>query len=211
MLLVFGAEVNILNNMKKSPLDLTLNDEDDNLEKLEHTTDELVKLLKDYSAKPGNGSVETNRRPKPKLFRRVSDYVLGGDEKEAERNSSAWDDEKVRSEGDDWYTKISKLNFELEINLKRILEDVNLSLMYENFSLDKAAALGMQMKEMAMLEMAGCRMLFLDGGGMRGLLEIDILCQIEKRSGRKITELFDWIIGTSIGAIIAVLLVHGKI
>ena len=54
------------------------------------------------------------------------------------------------------------------------------------------------------------RMLFLDGGGVRGLVEIEILMEIERRTERKIVELFDWIIGTSTGAIIALGLVYGE-
>ena len=56
----------------------------------------------------------------------------------------------------------------------------------------------------------GERMLFLDGGGMRGLLEIEVLLEIERRTGRQIVELFDWIVGTSIGGVIALALVYGK-
>ena len=56
----------------------------------------------------------------------------------------------------------------------------------------------------------GSRLLFLDGGGMKGLAQIEILCQIEQKTGRKITELFDWIVGTSTGAIIALGLVYGE-
>ena len=56
----------------------------------------------------------------------------------------------------------------------------------------------------------GSRLLFLDGGGIKGLAEIEILCQIEEETGRKITELFDWIVGTSSGAIIALGMVYGK-
>lgn len=55
----------------------------------------------------------------------------------------------------------------------------------------------------------GSRILFLDAGGIRGLIQIEILEQIEKKTGRKITELFDWIIGTSTGAIVALGLVYG--
>ena len=57
---------------------------------------------------------------------------------------------------------------------------------------------------------AGSRMLFLDGGGIRGLIQIEILMFIEGLTGRKITELFDWIIGTSTGGIIALALVYCK-
>lgn len=54
------------------------------------------------------------------------------------------------------------------------------------------------------------RMLFLDGGGVRGLVEIEVLMEIERRTGRRIVDLFDWIVGTSIGAVIALGLVYGE-
>ena len=52
-------------------------------------------------------------------------------------------------------------------------------------------------------------MLFLDGGGIKGLVQIEALMQLEEATGRKITELFDWIIGTSTGGIVALALVYG--
>ena len=61
-----------------------------------------------------------------------------------------------------------------------------------------------------MYQKAGSRILVLDGGGMRGLVQLEILCQIEEATGRRITELFDWIIGTSTGVIIALALVYGE-
>ena len=58
---------------------------------------------------------------------------------------------------------------------------------------------------------AGNRVLFLDGGGIRGLVQIEVLMELEHRTGRKISELFDWIIGTSsTGGIVALGLVYGK-
>lgn len=56
----------------------------------------------------------------------------------------------------------------------------------------------------------GSRMLFLDGGGIRGLIQIEVLRKLEQETGRKITELFDWIVGTSTGGIIALGLVYGE-
>ena len=56
----------------------------------------------------------------------------------------------------------------------------------------------------------GSRVLFLDGGGMRGLAQIEFLVQLELATGRRITELFNWIVGTSTGALIALGLVYGK-
>lgn len=56
----------------------------------------------------------------------------------------------------------------------------------------------------------GSRILFLDGGGMRGLIQIEILAMLEKCTGRQTIDLFDWIIGTSTGGIVALGLVYGN-
>lgn len=55
----------------------------------------------------------------------------------------------------------------------------------------------------------GCKILCLDGGGVRGLVQIEMLRQIEQKTGKKIIDLFDWIVGTSTGGIIALALVYG--
>ena len=50
------------------------------------------------------------------------------------------------------------------------------------------------------------RVLSIDGGGIKGLLVLELLALIEKKTGKHITELFDMIGGTSVGALIATLL-----
>ena len=56
----------------------------------------------------------------------------------------------------------------------------------------------------------GERILCLDGGGMKGLMQIEVLLQIEFMTGKRITELFDWIVGTSTGGIVALGMVYGE-
>ena len=56
----------------------------------------------------------------------------------------------------------------------------------------------------------GARVLCLDGGGARGLVQLEVLRQIEERLCGKIIDNFDYIVGTSAGGIIALALVYGK-
>ncbi len=52
------------------------------------------------------------------------------------------------------------------------------------------------------------RILALEGGGLLGLADLVILEAFEQRSGKRIHELFDFVSGTSTGAIIATLLLY---
>uniref|UniRef100_A0A8C6T7L3 phospholipase A2 n=1 Tax=Neogobius melanostomus TaxID=47308 RepID=A0A8C6T7L3_9GOBI len=54
------------------------------------------------------------------------------------------------------------------------------------------------------------RLLCLDGGGIKGLVLIQMLIALEKQTGRPTRELFDWVAGTSTGGILALAIVHGK-
>lgn len=55
----------------------------------------------------------------------------------------------------------------------------------------------------------GGRILCLDGGGIKGLVLIQLLLAIEEAAGRPILQLFDWIAGTSTGGILALALARG--
>ena len=57
----------------------------------------------------------------------------------------------------------------------------------------------------------GDRVLCLDGGGIKGLILIEMLVVIEQITGKRIRELFDWIIGTSTGGILALAMVYSKL
>ncbi len=51
-----------------------------------------------------------------------------------------------------------------------------------------------------------CRVLAIDGGGVRGIIQARILTALEDAAGRPVAELFDLIVGTSIGGIAALAL-----
>ena len=58
---------------------------------------------------------------------------------------------------------------------------------------------------------SGDRVLCLDGGGIKGLILIEMLSAIEKATGKQIIDLFDWFVGTSTGGILALALVYSKL
>ncbi|XP_023487369.1 85/88 kDa calcium-independent phospholipase A2 isoform X3 [Equus caballus] len=53
-------------------------------------------------------------------------------------------------------------------------------------------------------------LLCLDGGGVKGLVIIQLLIAIEKASGIATKDLFDWVAGTSTGGILALAILHSK-
>ena len=53
-------------------------------------------------------------------------------------------------------------------------------------------------------------MLCLDGGGIKGLVLIQLLIALEREAGRPTRELFDWVSGTSTGGILALAIIHGE-
>ena len=60
------------------------------------------------------------------------------------------------------------------------------------------------------LSSRGVRVLAMDGGGIRGLVLVEMLRKIEADSGRRITDLFDVICGTSAGGLLAMALLLGR-
>ena len=44
---------------------------------------------------------------------------------------------------------------------------------------------------------------------MQGLIQIEMLKTIEQMTGKSISELFDWVVGTSTGGILALGMIYG--
>ena len=108
---------------------------------------------------------------------------------------------------DSWVDSIPGRYKELDTLIRRRLADPSDTMMY---STDEAFACALQLRELTLLRKSGSRVLSLDGGGMKGLIQIEVLEQLEKLTQRKITEIFDWIVGTSVGGIVALAIVYGK-
>ena len=224
MLLAFGADINPLNKSKMTPLDVcvensSLVERSESLEEIsiqnradpaQHLNEAGI-LLSECGAIFGR-DIDTSCPCNSEMVTSFMKIPL--DEKAMERGIDSKTGQL--SVNDTWNRKLSEVHFEVKMYVESSLKDVNKSLVCEEevldraAMLDKAASLGLQIRELRLLQMAGSRILFLDGGGMRGLLEIEMLSQIEKRTGRRIVELFDWIVGTSTGAVIALALVYGK-
>ena len=113
---------------------------------------------------------------------------------------------KAGTAADDWPAKLTSRYRALDRSIQQRLQNIEVPLAIYP---DEAMSLAVQLREMTMYKKAGSRMLFLDGGGVRGLIQIEVLRQIEVETGRKITELFDWIVGSSTGAVVALALVYG--
>ena len=222
MLVAFGADLNPLNHEQKTPLDLsvgkfaTLDRSESVVEilpiptQIDPASKEPTKYLNETGILLSQCGAVYGKYSTPRKARVGTFVEMTMGESEEKGGDSHFTKRAASHTGDNWCEKVSKICFEVETNVKTMLEDVDQSLVHDGKSVDVAASLGLQIREMRLLQMAGSRILFLDGGGMRGLLEIEMLSQIEKRTGRRIVELFDWIVGTSTGAVIALGLVYGE-
>lgn len=118
-------------------------------------------------------------------------------------------DAKQRAQVLHWESQLTTQYSNLHRNIYERFRNTSQAGESKIFLTEEAVPIVMQLNEMEKFRRAGSRVLCLDGGGIRGLIQLEVLSQLEKKTGRKITELFDWIIGTSTGGLIALGLVYG--
>lgn len=183
-LIAFGADVNLRGNNEFTPLDIAIDS---------GKVPAIEEILMELGAK---GSAQLlGRRKHHKTNARVNDFM-------ERRDNQAWFEEL-------------QLNVNQKLDLSMSITDFNEAIamtqqQQEMRQYSKTLQRKSNPRVMAMRLDQGCRMLFLDGGGIKGLIQIEVLLQIERATGMKITQLFDWIVGTSTGAIVALGLVHGE-
>jgi calcium-independent phospholipase A2 len=211
LFLVFGANIDAVDDQDKTPLDLLVNKES------HRKFEEIVTLLQHLDAKRGKEVIildDHKKRQSTRLFSFAID--LPELQEKIDEDHSPMNKRKPQKLSNDDELAPSIIAQKLETNLNELYTDydliedtdIQLAMGFQQFELQgwkvtSSAAIKFQVQ-------GGSRLLFLDGGGIRGLIQIEIMSYIEQRTGRKITDLFDWIIGTSTGGIVALGLVYAK-
>ncbi len=202
--IAFGAEINQQGCNQFTPLDLAINN--GNLPSIEA-------ILLELGAKSSTQKFAESRKKVPRLysFAQKMQPPMKGERLTPNDNFS----EFINSKG------IEKLYNELEANVRR-----RMSVSATMGGADDTFALVLQHRELALFNRTqpkpkknlgtdyglrgGSRILFLDGGGIKGLVQLEVLIQLEEKTQCSISDLFDWIVGTSTGGVIALAIVYGK-
>lgn len=95
-------------------------------------------------------------------------------------------------------------------SISRAVVEDSAALMMQQFEVDRFNKTRMDLPP-ELRGTGGSRILFLDGGGIRGLVLIEILIQLKQLTGKSVVKMFDWIVGTSTGGILALALVYGEV
>ena len=203
-LIVFGADVNMEGRNHFTPLDLAID---------QGNVPDIEDLLISVQAK---GSAQLIQRSQSQVMGYHVPIRMQRQQRPPAINKTTTNDRLI-----DFVNRKSMLKLcrELEANINQ-----RLSFSASIGGDEENTVLIMQQREVALFNKTlrksslysaaieieeGSRVLCLDGGGIKGLIQIEVLMQIEARMKRKITELFDWIVGTSTGGIIALTLVYG--
>lgn len=204
--IVFGADINMQGCNQFTALDLVINS---------GKLPSIETILLELRAKGSTQELaERSKRTKiPRLFSFAQKMKPPKRESRLKPNDKI--SEYINSKG------VKKLYNELEISVLR-----RLSISATIGGADDAFALVLQQRELALYNRTlpkpkkkvgtafglrgGSRILFLDGGGIKGLVQLEVLIQLEERTQCRIPDLFDWIVGTSTGGVIALAMVYGE-
>ena len=232
VLLSFGADINARNKCNQTPLDIAIQRKYMELVDLLFSAGgSTAEVQKNFGKLPRlmsfHDSVEPKQTPVPDVVevRELSESeTKKSDSVDGEPDSESR--EKVATNQSCQSVKLIEIEEgDSVFNLyERIQHIINMRMEFSgSFSAntDEAVAITLQQRELLKYKRTeqrpgtykirgGSRILCLDGGGMRGLIHLEVLRQLEEQTGRRITEMFDWIVGTSTGAIIALGLVYGK-
>ena len=201
--MVFGADINTHDANQFTPMDLVIDN---------GRLSEIESILYKLQARSGVQQMTEGRKKVPRLysFAQKLQPPKKGERLSTNDNIS----EFVKRRG------TNVMYRELEININR-----RMSMSATIGGHDDTLALVLQQREIALYNKTlkktkqtvtehgvrgGSRLLFLDGGGIKGLVQLEVLIRIEEQTQCSISDLFDWIVGTSTGGIIALAIVYGK-
>ena len=212
-LLAFGADVNAIGRNSFTPLDLAMD---------KGTIPDIEKALVLMGALASSQLMRDPTSPLSKTVPRLYSFAEN-------MKPPPISEQSARVTGGDLHSEFANQQAVMEMyrDLEvRVNQKFSLSASYsdESESPEDAYALVIQQRELNHFNKTlrksgygvfcgvegGSRILFLDGGGIKGLVQLEVLMQLEEKTGKRITDLFDWIVGTSTGGVIALTLVYGE-
>ena len=207
VLVAFGANVNVISNKGNTPLDLLMSNPVE-LETVVHIASDNGTFTPQICTPDSCVSYEERRKLVELLT--STGAVRGETVEKLTTIKSVPPFPCVPSDSEKDEEMWLMWEYKLTSRYSCFRNEIETLLCKEELNDEETFSLGLHQREIQLLKRAGSRVLFLDGGGIRGLIQIEILSQLERKTGRRITELFDWIVGTSTGGIIALCLVYGK-
>ena len=210
-LLTFGADINAIGRNNYTPLDLAMD---------KGTIPNIEVILIHMGAKTSSHLIRDSNRRRG-VVPRLYSFAENMKPPPVSEHSRKIAGDDVNSELTNQQT-VMEMYRDLEV---KVNQKFSLSASYTDAdeSPDDAYALLIQQRELNHFNKTlrksgigvvsgvegGSRILFLDGGGIKGLVQLEVLMQLEEATGKKVTDLFDWIVGTSTGGVIALTLVYG--
>ena len=181
VLIGFGADINVLSSNGETPLKM-LSGRRHSMRKLRRLDSLLAIGCDDFMQQPTLGV-------SPEMVKEVTTMLLsaGAEEKSVVKKKQSCASTTFAQSiylASRAIKKPSSESLEIRYQYYYLLRDIlmkrlsNITDLHLSHSPEDSAYLLEHMKEVYLLQMAGSRILFLDGGGMRGLMQLEILCQV---------------------------------